>query len=686
MKKIIIVFALLVTSCVDMYLPPKNTVTDEDMFGSPRGMSIYMARLYSMMPFEDFKYMAEWGITFNGWLQAPGIDGCGEAVNRDGTFQTFRGESNPFWGQAFVLLHDANYVIETLSKYQDNFSEAEMNYYLGQAYFVRAYTFYRMAVRFGGVPLVTHTIAYPATASELEVPRSSEEETWNQIAKDFDEAIKYLPEQSIEHGLADKYVALAYKAEAMLYAGSVAKYNETVSGRLTGLGAKTGVRVIGFDAATAHEASIRYFSESYKASREIMKSARYSLYKAKWDADNKEAQYQNMVSMFSDLSSPENIFVKEYLYPTLTHSIDGFSSPYTFRNPLSSGSCPSLDFVELFDGFDRYPDGTIRVTDGNSNAEGKYILYDKPMVFFKNAEPRLRAYIIFPGDTFRGKEMDIRTGIYVGEAGPKPLWSDYSYQKATENLYQLNPLYSSTPKLLYLSRYSESSQEIVEIDGVKWTAAGAEGPFYDKTTNEATLSGFYLRKWLNPDPATIGGEGNSSQPFILMRYADVLLAAAEAAVELSIAAVASPVEGDDMLAIATDAINAIRERAGASLLESNLSGNNDSRDLVRKERRKELAFEHKTKWDIRRWRVQHYEGRDGFWGIQIPADRNGNVSGYRLRGLFPFYSAKDHKYFFDANYQISREKELQYNAIDYYFEIPSNEVAKSPVIDQQPNR
>ena len=29
---------------------------------------------------------------------------------------------------------------------------------------------------------------------------------------------------------------------------------------------------------------------------------------------------------------------------------------------------------------------------------------------------------------------------------------------------------------------------------------------------------------------------------------------------------------------------------------------------------------------------------------------------------------------------------LLYSATDYYFEIPSGEVAKSPVIDQQPNR
>ena len=87
-----------------------------------------------------------------------------------------------------------------------------------------------------------------------------------------------------------------------------------------------------------------------------------------------------------------------------------------------------------------------------------------------------------------------------------------------------------------------------------------------------------------------------------------------------------------MLSVATKAINDIRERAGARLLTSSLAGTIDSRDIVRKERRKELAFEHKTKWDLRRWRVNHYEGRDGFWGEQ----RDRTVSATRPLS-FPWY-------------------------------------------------
>lgn len=674
---------MLASSCVDLDIAPKNIVTSETLLSSESGMDIYMARMYSNMPFEDFKYMAQWGLNYNGWLNATGIEGTGEAMNRDGICHAFTGEDNAYWGQAFALLRDANFLIENLPAYENSFPKITYNHYLGEAYYVRATVFYAMARRFGGVPLVTRVIKYPESSDKLEVPRSSEEDTWNQVLADYDMAASLMQSTSPKSGYSNKYVALSFKAEAMLYAGSVAKYNETVTGRLTGLGEKTGVRVIGFDENSWQAASKKYFTEAYKAASEVIRNGGYSLYKKKWAAGDKEAQYQNMVDMFSDLTSPENIYVKEYVYPTMTHAYDAYCAPFIFRSPLASGVCPTADFIELFDGFDRYPNGTLKVTTGTTNTEGNYLMYSSPLDFYKNAEPRLRAYVIFPGDVFKGKEIEIRGGVYTGDAPVKPLFKDYSYNSAA-TLYQNLDAYTQKPKTLYLSPREGNNQEIVTLeDGSTMTAAGANGPFYDN--GEGCLTGLYGRKWLNPDPSFTAKEGNSAQPFILMRYAEVLLSAAEAAVELSIAGVPSP-DGTDMLTVATKAINDIRERAGAKLLTETLKGDNESRDIVRKERRKELAFENKIKWDLRRWRVNHYEGRDGFWGESRDKNIYSNQSQYRFRGIYPFYSTKAKKYFFDTHYQWVSQKTFEYTVLDYYFSIPSGEVSKSSVIDQQPNR
>ena len=368
----------------------------------------------------------------------------------------------------------------------------------------------------------------------------------------------------------------------------------------------------------------------------------------------------------------------------MTHGIDAYSSPYYWHAPLAGGSCPTLDFVELFDGLPRYPNGQLRTTTGNGPAEGTYEMYETTYDLFKDAEPRLRAYVILPDDTFRGRKIEVYAGIYTGSAPVSPFFSDYSYSSATTTYTNLDQFTNKSNQTLFMSP-NPSEMTSIKVNGQDMTTNGSAGPWY--SYGEATVNGFHLRKYLDPDLTLADiGEGKSDQPFILMRYADVLLAAAEAGVELAIAGAPSPVEGDDMLAVATQAIRDIRERAGADELTSALKADNESRDIVRRERRKELAFEHKSKWDIRRWRVCHEEGRAGFWGEQRDPSLTGSGSNFRFRGLFPFYSTATGKYFFDARFRLSVDKTFGYSPVDYYFAIPSNQVSKSKYIDQQPNR
>lgn len=676
-------------SC-DMNRTPQNIWTDDDLMGTSAGAKVYLARMYSQMPWEDFKYMAEWGFNRSSWLGALGIEGTGEAVNRDGISRSFTYEGTPWWGNAFTLIREANHLIETMPEYAGNYAEVELNNFIGQGYFVRAYSFYQMARRYGGIPLTVKEAEYNGDGAALEIPRSTEEETWNQILADFDKAVELLPASSAVSGTANKYVALAFKAEAMLYAGSVAKYNENVQGGLTGMGSKTGVRVMGFDPSTSKAASQKYFAEAYKAAREVMNSGRFSLRQPK--ENTPEAKYQNLVDLFADLSCSENMLAREYEYPTLAHGLDAYSSPYLWHHPLSGGTCPTLDFIELYDWPEtfsngmsrRYADGKLRVTDGTNCGNGKYLLFDNTYDFFSDAEPRLRAQVIFPGDRFRNTEIEVYLGVYTGEnaGGISPFFSSYSYENAGQTYTDL-PQYKN--KTLYVTNNPAQPVVVTLPDGSKMNAAGANGPFV--SYGEATITGLHLRKYLDPD-ATIEtiGEGMSDQPFILMRYADVLLAAAESAVELALAGADCPVEGDDMLQVATDAIKALQDRAGAKVIESKLAGNIASRDIVRKERRKELAFEQKVKWDLRRWRVIDYANRDGFWTDGRSKEYFSNSDKFRFRSLYPFYSAKDGKWFFDAHFGNIASRDYGYNTVDYYFEIPSAEVTKSPVIDQQPNR
>ena len=157
-------------------------------------------------------------------------------------------------------------------------------------------------------------------------------------------------------------------------------------------------------------------------------------------------------------------------------------------------------------------------------------MFNEPMEFFEDAEPRLRAYVIFPGDRFKGTEIEVRGGIYTGSEPIQPLFGDYSYQSA-ETRYQHLEEYNGVPKTLYLSPREGNSQEIVDYNGTSMTAAGENGPFYDN--GEGSLTGLYGRKWLNPDPSFEAG-GKIRPALYPNEVCRGAIDAAEAAVELSL--------------------------------------------------------------------------------------------------------------------------------------------------------
>ena len=107
----------------------------------------------------------------------------------------------------------------------------------------------------------------------------------------------------------------------------------------------------------------------------------------------------------------------------------------------------------------------------------------------------------------------------------------------------------------------------------------------DLQNAQVSVTGFNIRKYIDVTDKT--DRGNGGIDIILMRYADVLLMYAEAKFELG--------QGDDPTAI--DAFNAVRQRVGMPTVTTL------TEDLIRNERRDELAFEGLRLFDIRRWQI-----------------------------------------------------------------------------------
>jgi hypothetical protein len=197
-------------------------------------------------------------------------------------------------------------------------------------------------------------------------------------------------------------------------------------------------------------------------------------------------------------------------------------------------------------------------------------------------------------------------------------------------------------------------------NGTSMKSAGANGPV--SNWDFGNVGGIYLRKYLAESGTTNGY--NSTQSWIEIRYAEVLLNQAEAAYELYIAGAT----GDNYRTVAFNNINNIRERAGAILLASETDLNDIK--IVRTERRKELAFENKTYWDLKRWRVLYDEQNNR-----------------RFRILNSFYSTDAQKYFLSVKFMEPRggyQYIFTFDTRYYYQPIPTSELNKNPNCKQNP--
>src|SRR5690606_7009508 len=111
----------------------------------------------------------------------------------------------------------------------------------------------------------------------------------------------------------------------------------------------------------------------------------------------------------------------------------------------------------------------------------------------------------------------------------------------------------------------------------------------DATNAFATFTSYLWRKWA--DPQDLGFTQNNGGDIILMRYADLLLMYAEAKIELN--------QLDQSV---YNALNAVRQRVDMPVVPAG-SSQAYLREVVRRERKVELAMEGRRLFDIRRWGI-----------------------------------------------------------------------------------
>ncbi len=565
-RKILFIALIGLVGCNSDYLElePTDKVSADDLFSSPEGVKTFMANLYYQMPIEDFNSTPDNGISWNtGDANNNGHfpiiitdDACGS--QRDdidhGGYVSFY-----WWNEGYKLNRDINLLFSIIPDLE--ISQEEKDALTGEAAFMRAFTYFALAKRYGGVPIITE-IADVKDSVSLFTPRSTEKETWDFVMENCDLAASLLGEGDGTRRRGTKWAALALKSRAALHAASVAKFWNRAP--LSGPAKDAGY--VGMDASVANH----YYEECIKASEEIIKNSPFTLYKS--DPASPEEAAENYREMFEDpnRSFEEVIFLKGY---TL-EGVDLGSNQDNWGNPAQTAGAwphpgrfnPTIEFVDIYEDYSKPGQDAPVITteDGRYlNYDGydphrKYLEFDSPLDIFANKDARLYATTILPSSIWKDTKIIIQGG-YIEPNGRAVI-----EQKAH-----------------------------VKVNGTTYYTYGAStGKLYsgfDPAGGNYTRTGFLFRKFLNSQYVPKLGWNYSTTDWIEFRLAEVYLNYAEAVVE----------SGSGDAGLAEEVINKIRHRA-AHKTNVPLTLEN-----VLRERRVELAFENKRYWDLIRRREYH---------------------------------------------------------------------------------
>jgi hypothetical protein len=526
----------------------------------------------------------------------------------------------------YDLIRDINLALESIPQYGTNLTDAQKAQFDAEFRFIRAYDYFELVKRMGGVPLITEQLIYDYSGdpSSLQRPRAKESDVYDLIASEVD-AIKDKLGNAGSKTRANKYTALALKSRAMLYAASIAKYNNLMPSPITTPGGEVGI-----PASKATD----YYQKSLAASKEIINSGLYSLYQG--NPDKGQNFYEAVVKK---TGNPEVIFAKDYLSSKNKRhvfSYDNIARGLREDNLSSSSVTPSLNLVESFD----YLDGSDGALKTRTPDDKDYIYYDKVSDIFANKDARMAGTLMYPGSTFKGITVEMQAGVMA--------WNNSTNSYQTIEGSSLGAIWGPP--------------EYPNGDGKLLT--GTSGPH--RSIQEVSNTGFYMKKYIDAGAGTSTRGIQSDVWWVWFRLGEIYLNAAEAAFELG------------QVPDAVTYINAIRSRAGftgTGLYDATTL----TIDKIRNEFRTELAFEDHRVWDLKRWRIA-----DKVWSGSTSNPNDMVYALYPYRVVKPGDAARNGKYVFVKMVAPRFRAPRFFQMFNYYSSIAQSVLDNNPKIVRNP--
>jgi len=453
MKKILnilmtlLVIANLFSSCTskDEFLnkQPLGEYSEDAVWGDPALVETFVNTMYRNalgFPFaierlsdysDESHFTPDWDVTnFNKSLMtSDGLQGWSvDWGNGDPTAHTLHYRWDPLYANA----RRANIFFSRINDVPGD--EATIANLKGQAYFLRAWTYFYLTNLYGGVPIITKVYGLNDTYN---LPRNTYDDCIKFIVGQIDSAAMNLSDTYATNGRITKGAALAFKSRVLLYAASDIHNS-----------AKNSVVASGFSKPdllgyTGGDATARW-TAAKNAAKAVIDLGKYNLYKATPTAGDSVAQ--NFIELFTSKGTTEDILL-QFFSPKTDESWSGYN-PGIYCGPNGyhnwGNNCPLGDLVDDYE----MKDGS---TFDWSNAVHKSNPYLK-------RDARLYSTILYEGVQWR---------------------------KRPDDALKIDP-YSR----IQVGRVYDQSGKMIKAG-----LDTREGPIEDWNGGK---SGYYVRKWVDP--------------------------------------------------------------------------------------------------------------------------------------------------------------------------------------------
>jgi starch-binding outer membrane protein, SusD/RagB family len=232
--KLFILSSIVLASCKKNVLDvtPQDRIAETAVWADESLIKAYHSELYNAVPHGFFIHMYS-KYTDEAYNSAPC---CGadlfklntynpDNIANAGRLGDFWGSNSGyiyFWEQGYSYIRKINVFLEQMAA-SGSLDFADKKRLIAEAKFVRAFIYFNLIERFGGVPIITQSYGL-ADASSITFKRNTFDECIAFIQKDIDEALPDLPANyastNKDYGRATKDASYALLSRLYLYAAS----------------------------------------------------------------------------------------------------------------------------------------------------------------------------------------------------------------------------------------------------------------------------------------------------------------------------------------------------------------------------------------------------------------------------------------------------------------------------------